>query len=253
MNGLLKGLGLGIGLAVGVAGGAAIAAFVVPNGFQPGSPISSSAMNANFEAIADELSDLGGSIVPTGAVMPHAGSVAPSGWLLCDGSEQSEAAYPDLAALLTTTYGSAANGMFRVPDLRGRVVAGLDGMGGTDTNRLTSLTMSPDGNTSGATGGDESHTLSLSEIPAHGHAISGSIGGGEHSHRVDGDWRTWLSPSGTLASRSAVESYGSANAIYTRTDGAHSHAFSLNANDSGGGAAHPSVQPTMVMNYIIKI
>lgn len=58
---------------------------------------------------------------PPGMLAPYAGSSAPSGWLLCDGSAVSRTTYADLFSAISTTYGSG-NGTttFNVPDLRGR-------------------------------------------------------------------------------------------------------------------------------------
>ena len=63
--------------------------------------------------------------------MAFAGTVAPTGWLLCDGSQQAVATYGALDTVLGTTYGSRTNGSggagsshFRLPDLQGRVVVG---------------------------------------------------------------------------------------------------------------------------------
>ena len=77
-----------------------------------------------------------GAAFVTGMVMPYAGVVdngsnpVPSGWLLCDGSEQDASVYVALKNLLQTTYGPYSNGSggtgtthFRVPDLRGKVIA----------------------------------------------------------------------------------------------------------------------------------
>ena len=78
--------------------------------------------------------------VPPGAIFPYAGSTAPSGYLLCDGSEQSRGYYPDLFNAIGYNYGSGAynaitnpTGLvgyetFRLPDLRGRVALGRDNM-----------------------------------------------------------------------------------------------------------------------------
>lgn len=64
---------------------------------------------------------------PPGTVTAFAGSTAPEGWLLCDGSAVSRTAYAALFAVIGTTYG-AGNGSttFTLPDLRGRVAAGAN-------------------------------------------------------------------------------------------------------------------------------
>jgi hypothetical protein len=76
--------------------------------------------------------------VPAGSVMPYAGSTAPSGWLLSYGQAISRSTYATLFAAIGTTYGVGDGATtFNVPDLRGRLVAGQDDMGGTSANRLT--------------------------------------------------------------------------------------------------------------------
>ena len=94
--------------------------------------------------------------LPAGAVIPYAGSSAPANWLLCGGQAVSRTDYAALFAVIGTTYGSG-NGSttFNLPDLRGRVIAGEDDMGGTAANRLTSATSGITGTTLGAAGGDE--------------------------------------------------------------------------------------------------
>lgn len=78
--------------------------------------------------------------IPTATILDFAGSTAPVGFLLCDGSAVSRSTYSDLFALLSTTYG-AGNGTttFNVPDLRGRVTAGKDDMGGSSADRLSAV------------------------------------------------------------------------------------------------------------------
>lgn len=75
--------------------------------------------------------------IPIGAVVPYAGSTAPTGWLLCYGQAVSRSTYATLFGIISTTYGTGdGSTTFNVPDLRGRVVAGLDNMGGSDAGRL---------------------------------------------------------------------------------------------------------------------
>ena len=99
--------------------------------------------------------------------MPYAGSSAPTGYLLCDGAAISRSTYSTLFGLLATTYGSGdGSSTFNIPDLRGRVIAGQDDMGGASANRLTGLTGGVDGDVLGGSGGAETHTLSTAEMPA---------------------------------------------------------------------------------------
>lgn len=77
----------------------------------------------------------GGGSSPTGAVIGFAGSSAPSGWLLCDGSAVSRTTYADLFTAIGTSYGVGdGSTTFNLPDLRGRVPVGV-GQGSGLTNR----------------------------------------------------------------------------------------------------------------------
>ncbi len=66
--------------------------------------------------------------VPIGTVMAFVGAMPPEGWLLCNGNSYSATEYPELAAVLGNTFKAGANpGQFRVPDLRGLFIRGLNG------------------------------------------------------------------------------------------------------------------------------
>jgi microcystin-dependent protein len=52
-----------------------------------------------------------------------------------------------------------------IPDCRGRVIAGKDDMGGTSANRLTNQSGGLNGDTLGAMGGSETHTLTEAQLP----------------------------------------------------------------------------------------
>lgn len=99
-------------------------------------------------------------VAPTGSVVDFAGSAAPAGWLLCDGSSKSRATYPGLFAVIGTTYGSNDGSTFNVPDCRGRVTVGV-GQGTGLTNRLL-----------GVKSGEETHALSIAELASHTHGLS---------------------------------------------------------------------------------
>lgn len=63
-----------------------------------------------------------------GMIFPYAGSSAPTGFLLCDGSAVSRTTYADLFALISTTYGSGdGSTTFNVPNLKGRFPLGYAG------------------------------------------------------------------------------------------------------------------------------
>jgi microcystin-dependent protein len=80
------------------------------------------------------VGDLG---IPIGTILPYAGSTAPTGFLLCDGSEQEIAKYRDLYNIIGTTYGTPFRGQtgltFVLPDMRGRFPLGKHNMDNANT------------------------------------------------------------------------------------------------------------------------
>ena len=161
-------------------------------------------------------------VTPTGVVLPYAGSAAPSGWLLCYGQAISRTTYANLFAAIGTSFGTGdGSTTFNVPDTRGRVLAGKDNMGGTAAARLTSGGSGVDGATLGASGGAETHTLTIAQMPAHTHTIP------------------------ALSSRN-TSSGGSENVADSSSN------TTITSNSQGGGGAHNNAQPTIVFNHIIK-
>ena len=184
----------------------------------------------------------GGEGVPIGSVMSYAGSSAPSGWLLMYGQAISRTAYADLFAVLGTTYGNGdGSTTFNLPDLRGRVVAGLDNMGGSSSNRLTSPV---NGDGLGNSGGSQSHTLSISQMPQHNHSIS------DPGHRHQDYWDQSVlnynpgNPTRPYSDyRGGISNYRYNYTSYSTTG--------ISINYAGSGQSHNNVQPTFILNYII--
>lgn len=107
--------------------------------------------------------------VPIGTVLDFAGASVPAGYLECDGSAVSRAAYPKLFAAIGTAWG-AGNGSttFNLPNLGGRTCIGKG-------SRAV-----------GNTGGSETHTLTTSEIPSHAHSVGAHAHGlNSHKHKYD--------------------------------------------------------------------
>jgi microcystin-dependent protein len=87
-------------------------------------------------ALAKEVERLK-SAVPVGAVLAFPTGIVAPGYLELDGSVQSIATYPDLAAYLGTTYnkGNEGAGNFRLPESRGEFLRGWDHGRGADLGR----------------------------------------------------------------------------------------------------------------------
>lgn len=87
--------------------------------------------------MADKRRNLG---IPSGVVFPFAGTVAPYGYLVCDGSAISRSDYPALfVALGSGTQHGTGDGSttFNLPDYRGRFMRGVDGTAGRDPDKAT--------------------------------------------------------------------------------------------------------------------
>lgn len=115
---------------------------------------------------------------PTGAMMPFAGTAAPTGWLLCDGAVVLRASFPDLFSTIGTTYntGGELGTQFRLPNVDRLVV-------GANTNRALA-----------AKGGTTTHSHT---IPNHSHGISS-----HHTHTVGSHNHTIPAHTHTLADHS---------------------------------------------------
>ena len=159
-------------------------------------------------------------LMPTSTILPYAGSAAPTGYFLCDGSAKSRTTYAGLFAIIGTTYGVGdGSTTFNIPDLRGRVIAGQDDMGGSSANRLTGQSGGVDGDGLGNTGGSETHQLTVAQMPSH-----------THSQTIRAD-----------ANITGGQNPGVDRGITTNQTGS-----------TGGDQAHNNVQPTIILNYIIK-
>jgi len=85
---------------------------------------------------------------PVGAVLPFAGTTAPTNFLVCDGSAVSRTDYANLFALIGESFGQGDNSTtFNIPDLRGRFVRGVDGSAGRDPDKASRTSSATGGNT----------------------------------------------------------------------------------------------------------
>ena len=150
-------------------------------------------------------------------------SLPAGGWAWCNGVALSRSTHAGLFAEIGATYGAGdGSTTFNPPDRRGRVAAGKGDMGGaSDAGRLTATYFGAAGTTLGNTGGSESHTLTVPQMPSHGHNISNK---GEGQATQDGTDNTRM----------------------------RDNAGTLTTDNTGGGSAHNNTQPTIISNFIIK-
>lgn len=105
-------------------------------------------------------------LVPAGVIEAYAGVTPPTGWLFANGQSVLRATYPALFTAIGTAYGFADGTHFNVPNVCGRQIVGMDGAGGVALNHFITVGKNGiDGSVTGATGGAESHTLSIGQLP----------------------------------------------------------------------------------------
>jgi len=227
------------------------------------SATSVSATSVNATSVNANNVDLSGNIyinhnllIPTGSIIQFAGSSAPGGWLLCQGRSVSKTTYASLHSVLGITYGAGDENNFVLPDLRGRIPLGSGILNGSGTTYSLA-----------GKNGSETHTLTVSELPAHNHTASSDTQG-SHTHNYQDAYFAEFSghkPNGGIYGTGANSDND--NGFYFRkadgtwantpqdipTSSADSHSHNITVNDStGGGNSFSVVQPYLVVNYLIK-
>lgn len=170
----------------------------------------------------------------SGLMMAFAGSVVPSGWLLCDGTAVSREAYAALFESIGVTWGPGdGSTTFNLPDLRGRVGLGVDG-----SHAL------------GSTGGASTVTISIAQLPSHNHTVTDP----GHTHGVTdpGHIHTALVASSTNtagagAGTSTAGNTGSATTGLT----VNSAVTGVTTNNTGSGNPVDILPPYAAINWII--
>jgi microcystin-dependent protein len=209
--------------------------------------VATTGLTVTGDVEATTVKQAGFALLPLGTVFPYAGLTAPDGYLLCYGQEVSRTTYADLYAVVADTYGAGdASTTFNLPDLRGRVVAGQDDMGGSSANRLTGLSGGVNGDTLAATGGSESHTLTTAQLASHQHTGTTGVESADHTHQA-----TAAVQSGVTSDVTAGAVIGAGNTTVTTGGRSAAHTHSFTSDAAGSGSAHNNVQPTIILNYII--
>ena len=142
---------------------------------------------------------------------------APKGWAHCNGQllpiNQNQA----LFALIGTTYGGDGQTDFALPDLRGRTPLHAGA-----------------GHTLGESGGEQSHTLTTSELPAHDHGMRAS------TNRANID-----SPGSDEVPGAGVAIYGEPQRLTAMESSA--------IGSCGGGQPHDNMQPYLTVSFCIAL
>lgn len=116
------------------------------------------------------------SLVPTGSVLPFAGSEAPSGFLMCDGSTVSRSTYAKLFSVIGEAHGEGdGSTTFNLPDYRGRFLRGVDGGAGIDPDAETRTAMATGGATGDAVGSVQTDAI---QTHTHDNRAGVHVGGG---------------------------------------------------------------------------
>jgi microcystin-dependent protein len=153
-----------------------------------------------------------------GEVRMFAGNFAPAGWMFCEGQLLPISEYETLFNLIGTTYGGDGQSTFALPDLRGRIPLHMGG-----------------GFTLAETGGVETVTLTVSQIPAHTHAfLATSTFGSQASPQNN-----------VLAQTQAIKIYDSNAPTTPMAPGTTSN--------TGGSQPHNNFQPYLCIDFIISL
>jgi len=155
-----------------------------------------------------------------GEIRMFAGNFAPAGWMFCEGQLLPISANETLFNLIGTTYGGDGQSTFALPDLRGRIPLHFG----------NSLILAE-------TGGVETVTLTVNQIPAHNHALLGSTNTG-----------TGTQPTGNVLANLSVgtnSGYGTDNPLTTLSPQAISPV--------GGSQPHDNFQPYLCVDFIISL
>jgi len=186
---------------------------------------------AGFSAIPGEVR------MWSGLTLPAIGTYGR--WVWADGAVYAVSSHPLAAANIATQWRTAhgasdpGGSNFRVPDLRGLTPVGLDQMpGGARANRMTRAVAI----TIAAKTGEETHIITVPEMPTHKHTINDP----GHNH-------TYNNIVGSPANIAAGTNFtGSTQNTSTKTTG-------ITLNDTGGDQGHENVQPSVFVPYIVAL
>lgn len=184
---------------------------------------------------AAEASNAAATAVPAGTIIAFGNSIAPSGYLDCNGQNVSRTTYAALFAAIAITWGAGdGSTTFALPDLRRRTIIGQGG-----------VQVSGPGSAVGQVGGAETHTLTTTEMPSHTHGVTDP----GHTHALNQS--VTGATDGFSLGGSGTNISGSMNTgVFTLSAASATTGISIGA--AGSGAAHNNMQPCAVVGYFIK-
>jgi microcystin-dependent protein len=157
-----------------------------------------------------------------GEIRMFAGNFAPRGWAYCDGQLLAVSQNDALFSLLGTIYGGDGRTTFGLPDLRGRIPVHAGSGPGLSPRRL------------GAKLGTESETLTVNQLPSHGHPLQATTTAA-----------TQRQPLGNALATSTGQVY---------TELLDPQAMSPSSIGAvGGGGSHSNLMPFLCVHFIVAL
>lgn len=156
-----------------------------------------------------------------GEIRMFGGNFAPAGWMFCAGQLLPISEYETLFQLIGTTYGGDGQSTFALPDLQGRIPLHFG-----------------NGFVLAETGGVETVTLTVSQIPAHSHPLLAS---GNNASQA-------TAAGAVLAQNTTYEPYISPSSFPANTP-----LFAGSVSATGGNQPHNNFQPYLCVSFIISL
>lgn len=159
-----------------------------------------------------------------GEIRMFAGNFAPRGWAFCDGQLLAVSQNDALFSLLGTIYGGDGRTTFGLPDMRGRIPIHAGHGPGLSNRRL------------GAKGGEEKVTLTVNQLPSHGHEVSASAASASSGN-----------PSNNVSASTAPTN------IYSTALAVPQSMNSAAVSATGGSRSHTNLMPALCIHFIIAL
>lgn len=191
----------------------------------------------------------GGDGIPIGAIISFSSTTIPEGYLVCNGATLQINEYRTLFDVISNVYGGDGITTFKLPDMRDKFIFGLNE------------------GVIGETGGEENHTLTVAEIPAHNHTYNKPNSATDshtltinempsHTHQLRVDQTQGGSNAGAKGSWGTAYT-GVDNNMVKSTGGSQGHTHNIGTTstttgNTGTGQAHNNMPPFITQIFIIK-